>query len=663
MCLTCSMLPESYAQRAENLNLNRIVQPPYHCYGRLADGCPHAEELGWKVGVQFYTFHKYTFFEAIDLTRALGLHYIEATIGARICEESTQNIHAGLSPEWRERIKRKLAESGVKCESIYYWMDGSGKGFEDIVKFCKDMGWMIVSDPRRAEQGGQPVAFYEKILEKHGVKMVFTNHPKAAAYCNPDFTVEDTQNHGSCIGASIDIGHYMRGGFDTYEITRRYIDIGKMYHFHLRDVSTISPHGLDVPCGTGKGRLKEIFQALNDSQTKPLMMLEYEHDFDNPMPYLIQSVNEINRLCEELIKANDEKARTGDTILLPAYKARISPEMTMQGKGTEASIHGWNHPSQSISWSASLLPGHYQVLMRYAQPHAGSAMTLEADGQELAALFKPTFTWFDYTTEKIGIINIPQGGNVTITLRGIQKGIKRNKEGKLKADEAFPDVQSLILVPTSLPTTSEATGIPAHFEGTRLFNGKDFEGWEGNDGEYSMAHFRIEKRAIVGGNINKDLEHNQFIRTTRKYKNFELRLKYKVKASDESYNGGIQFRSVPCTIPGRSFEMVGYQADIISWKQGALYDEQRRWDFLGMPTGVPQNYKADQWNDLIIRCEGSRIRIWLNGVKTTDYIEPYIDEPFEGIGTINQEGHIALQIHEGKACEVWYKDIEIEEIK
>lgn len=136
MCLTCSMLPESYAQRAENLNLNRIVQPPYHCYGRLADGCPHAEELGWKVGVQFYTFHKYTFFEAIDLTRALGLHYIEATIGARICEESTQNIHAGLSPEWRERIKRKLAESGVKCESIYYWMDGSGKGFEDIVKFC-----------------------------------------------------------------------------------------------------------------------------------------------------------------------------------------------------------------------------------------------------------------------------------------------------------------------------------------------------------------------------------------------------------------------------------------------------------------------------------------------------------------------------------------------
>ena len=80
--------------------------------------------------------------------------------------------------------------------------------------------------------------------------------------------------------------------------------------------------------------------------------------------------------------------------------------MTMQGKGTEASIHGWNHPSQSISWSASLLPGHYQVLMRYAQPHAGSAMTLEADGQELAALFKPYFHFGLTTPQKRSALSI-----------------------------------------------------------------------------------------------------------------------------------------------------------------------------------------------------------------------------------------------------------------
>ena len=135
------------AQSAENLNLNRIVQPPYNSYGRLADGCSNAELLGWKVGVQFYTFNKYTFFEGIDLTRALGLHYIEANMGARITADSDQRISANMPQEWKDKIRRKLVESGVECLSFYCGMNGSGEGFEDIVKFAKEMGWMIVTDP------------------------------------------------------------------------------------------------------------------------------------------------------------------------------------------------------------------------------------------------------------------------------------------------------------------------------------------------------------------------------------------------------------------------------------------------------------------------------------------------------------------------------------
>lgn len=655
---------KTYAQAAENLNLNKVVQPPYNCYGRLADGCPNAEKLGLKVGVQFYTLHKYTFFEGIDLTRALGLHYIEATIGARISNESDQAIYAGMPREWMERIKRKLAESGVKCQSIYYWMDGSGNGFEEVVKFCKEMGWMIVTDPRRADKGGKPVSFYEEILKKYGVRMVFTNHPKAASYWNPDFTVEDTESYSGLIGASVDFGHYMRGGFDACDIARRYMDIGKMYHFHLRDVSEIGPHGLDVPLGAGHGRMSELFQLLADREVKPLMMMEYEHDFDNPMPYLIESVNYINRLCGKIIEEQRQKAQMGTPIRLNASAAQFSADMRLEGKNKEeATVHGWNSPDQRISWNTQLKPGNYQVFIRYAQPYASSAMTLEANGQELAAIFEPSFTWYDYRTSEVGILNIVRGGEVTITLRGIQNGIKRDKEGKLKADEALPDVHYIELVPTSLAATSQQTNILSQFKGVPLFDGKSFAGWEGNDGESSMKHFRIEKRAIVGGCMTEDLNHNQFVRTVKQYKNFELRLKYKVKAMDESYNGGIQFRSIPSTISGRSFEMVGYQADIISWKKGALYDEQRRWDFLGMQLGSVENYKAGAWNEYIIRCEGPRVRIWLNGVKTTDYMEPYVDSPFEGIGTIAQEGYIALQIHEGKASEVWYKDIFIEELK
>lgn len=62
------------------------------------------------------------------------------------------------------------------------------------------------------------------------------------------------------------------------------------------------------------------------------------------------------------------------------------------------------------------------MFIRYAQPYASSAMTLEADGQELAAIFEPSFTWYDYHTSEVGILKIVRGGEVTTTLRGIQNG-------------------------------------------------------------------------------------------------------------------------------------------------------------------------------------------------------------------------------------------------
>ena len=42
-----------------------------------AKGAPNAEKLGWRLGCQAYSFNRFTFFEAIDKTASLGLHYIE----------------------------------------------------------------------------------------------------------------------------------------------------------------------------------------------------------------------------------------------------------------------------------------------------------------------------------------------------------------------------------------------------------------------------------------------------------------------------------------------------------------------------------------------------------------------------------------------------------
>jgi hypothetical protein len=65
--------------------------------------------------------------------------------------------------------------------------------------------------------------------------------------------------------------------------------------------------------------------------------------------------------------------------------------------------------------------------------------------------------------------------------------------------------------------------------------------------------------------------------------------------------------------------------------------------------------KPDDSNDYVIRCEGPRIRLTVNGLQTVDYTEP--DEK------IPRTGIIGLQIHSGGPSEAWFKDITIVELK
>ncbi len=179
-----------------------------------------------------------------------------------------------------------------------------------------------------------------------------------------------------------------------------------------------------------------------------------------------------------------------------------------------------------------------------------------------------------------------------------------------------------------------------------LFDGKSFAGWEGN-----MKIFRIEDGAIVGGSMKAALPNNEFLCTTKRYSDFVFRARFKV--TGERVNAGIQFRSE--RIPN-DHEVIGYQADVGQNYWGALYDESRRKKVLVSPdaAALDKVLKRDDWNDYVIRAEGKRIRLELNGHQTVDYTEP--DE------TIKQTGVICLQIHSGPPSEARYKNITIEEL-
>jgi hypothetical protein len=184
----------------------------------------------------------------------------------------------------------------------------------------------------------------------------------------------------------------------------------------------------------------------------------------------------------------------------------------------------------------------------------------------------------------------------------------------------------------------------------RLFDGRTFRGWEGD----TVSTWRIRDGALVGGSLTANVPRNAFLATTREYRNFVLRLKARLVGTTGFVNGGIQFHSQRATTPPN--EMIGYQADYGAGYWGSLYDESRRNRTLVEPDSalVARLVKLGDWNEVEVRAENGRIRIFLNGVQTVDYTE---SDP-----GIPQSGRIALQIHGGAVAEASYRDIMIQEL-
>jgi len=180
-----------------------------------------------------------------------------------------------------------------------------------------------------------------------------------------------------------------------------------------------------------------------------------------------------------------------------------------------------------------------------------------------------------------------------------------------------------------------------------LFDGESLAGWEGN-----AYWFRVEDQAIVAGRLTEKIPHNEFLCTTQKYDDFELR--YEAKLVGEGKNAGVQFRSrrVP-----KSTEVSGYQADIGQafnrpvW--GSLYDESRRRKMLAEPKVevARQAVKEGEWNQMRVICKDRRIQIFVNGVQTVDYTESDPKIPVFGV--------LGLQIHSGPPSEAWYRNIRV----
>jgi sugar phosphate isomerase/epimerase len=246
----------------------------------------------WRLGMQAYTFNRFTFFEAVDKTKALGMRYIEAYPGQRLSKEKPDaRFDHNMSSEIKKEVKQKLQEAGVKL--INYGVVGLPNNEAEcrkVFNFARDMGIeTIVSEPPE-----DAFDLLDKLCDEYKINVAIHNHPKPSHYWDSETVLKVCKGRSKRIGACADTGHWFRSGLKPVEQIKKLE--GRIISLHLKDLD----QGHDVIWGTGKCDIKAVLTELSRQNFKGSFSIEYEHNWLNSMPEIAECVPFFEMTAAEL---------------------------------------------------------------------------------------------------------------------------------------------------------------------------------------------------------------------------------------------------------------------------------------------------------------------------------------------------------------------------
>jgi sugar phosphate isomerase/epimerase len=261
-----------------------------------------SSKADWRLCMQAYTFNRFTFYEAIDKTKALGLRYIEAYPGQRLSKEKPDvNFDHNVSAEMRTEVKKKLQAAGVKL--VNYGVVGLSNNEQEnrkVFDFAKDMGIeTIVSEPPE-----DAFELIDKLCQEYKINVAIHNHPKPSHYWDPNTVLKVCKGRSNRIGACADTGHWFRSGLVPLECLKKLQ--GRIVSLHFKDLS----EGHDVIWGTGKCDVKAMLTEIARQNFKGVFSIEYEYNWENSSPEIAQCIPYFQKTAAQLKRTTAQPERT-----------------------------------------------------------------------------------------------------------------------------------------------------------------------------------------------------------------------------------------------------------------------------------------------------------------------------------------------------------------
>jgi sugar phosphate isomerase/epimerase len=272
------------------------------------------------VAMQCWTYRRYSFFEAVEKAKALGIKYLQAYSGQPLSAEDKAAVFSHLMTDPQiDLVRKKLAEAGM--EVVGYGVVDIGRTEPEMRKafeFARKIGIQVIAT--EPEDADFPVL--DKLVKEYDIRIAVHNHPEPAKYAKPQTVVDRIKGLDDRIGACADPGHWMRGGIrplDALSLLK-----GRTIDVHLKDRSDFGTDKKvdDVAIGEGKAGLRDMLAELTRQDYAGYLTIEYENEKEalTPEPATRQGLENIKALTYY-------QDYTG---LLPRSNLRYSK-------------HGWNH--------------------------------------------------------------------------------------------------------------------------------------------------------------------------------------------------------------------------------------------------------------------------------------------------------------------------------
>lgn len=235
------------------------------------------------IAVQCWTFKEFSFQEALEKIKALGIDFVQPYPGQILRPDKPGvKFDHHLSEENIQWVKKVLEQHGQRL--IAYGVVGFENteiDMREVFEFAKKLGIRtIVTEPEFDD-----FSLLERMVKEYNINVAIHNHPSPSKYARPEVILERIKGADERIGACVDTGHWMRSGVKPLDGLKMLE--GRIIDVHLKDLEEFGiREAEDVPFGQGLANVHDILAELTRQNFRGYLTIEHEKEADvlNPAP-------------------------------------------------------------------------------------------------------------------------------------------------------------------------------------------------------------------------------------------------------------------------------------------------------------------------------------------------------------------------------------------